>query len=105
MFNITNGDPRPFGELLEQLLTGLGLPLRPRRVPARAAYALAGLLEVVCGALPGGPSPPMTRYTITTIAHSQTLDISKARELLGYRPVVSLDESLAGYAVESGARV
>lgn len=105
VFNITNGDPRPFGELLEQLLTGLGLPLRPRRVPARAAYALAGLLEVVCGILPGRPEPPMTRYTITTIAHSQTLDISKARELLGYEPVVSLDESLAGYAGDRGARV
>jgi len=97
-FNVTNGDPRPFGDLLEQLLTGLGLPLRPRPVPARAAYALAGVLEAVCGVLPGRPEPPMTRYTITTIAHSQTLDISKARELLGYEPVTSLDESLAGYA-------
>lgn len=97
-FNITNGDPRPFGAVLEQLLRGLDLPLRGRRVPARGAYALAGALEAVCALLPGRPEPPLTRYTVTTIAHSQTLDISKARRLLGYEPEVSLDESLAGYA-------
>lgn len=97
-FNVTNGDPRPFGEVLEQLLRGLDLPLRGRPVPSRAAYALAGVLEGVCSVLPGRPEPPMTRYTVTTIAHSQTLDISKARRLLGYEPEVTLDESLAGYA-------
>ena len=97
-FNVTNGYLRPFGEVLEQLLRGLDLPLRGRPVPARVAYALAGVLEGVCSVLPARPEPPMTRYTVTTIAHSQTLDISKARRLLGYEPEVTLDESLAGYA-------
>ncbi|MDT0118023.1 NAD(P)-dependent oxidoreductase [Microbacterium sp. PRF11] len=97
-FNITNGDPRPFRAVLEQLLEGLGLEPRYRRVPTAIAYGAAALLEAVCGILPGHPEPPVTRYTVTTIAHSQTLDISRARDLLGYRPEVSLDESLAGYA-------
>ncbi|MFJ4038920.1 NAD-dependent epimerase/dehydratase family protein [Microbacterium sp. NPDC090007] len=96
--NITNGDPRPFRAVLEQLLGELGLEPRYRRVPTRVVYAAAGFLEVVCGLLPGHPEPPVTRYTVTTIAHSQTLDISRARDLLGYRPIVSLDQSLAGYA-------
>lgn len=99
-FNISNGDPRPFRALLEQLLAALDIEPRFRAVPARAAYALGGILEGVCAVLPGRPEPPMTRYTVTTIAHSQTLDISKARRMLGYEPVVSLDESLAGYAHE-----
>ncbi|WP_295787052.1 NAD(P)-dependent oxidoreductase [uncultured Microbacterium sp.] len=97
-FNITNGDPRPFRAVLEQLLGELGLEPRYRRVPTAAAYGVATVLEAVCGLLPRHPEPPVTRYTVTTIAHSQTLDISRARDLLGYRPVVSLDESLAGYA-------
>lgn len=97
-FNITNGDPRPFRAVLEQLLAGLGLEPRYRPVPTTVAYGVAALLEAVCGVLPGYPEPPVTRYTVTTIAHSQTLDISRARDLLGYRPEVSLDESLAGYA-------
>lgn len=96
--NVTNGDPRPFVDLLDQLLTGLGLPLRHRRLPAGPVYGLAGVLEAVCAVLPGRPEPPVTRYTVSTITHSQTLDISRAREVLGYRPVVTLDESLASYA-------
>nr|WP_154922408.1 NAD-dependent epimerase/dehydratase family protein [Microbacterium testaceum] len=97
-FNITNGDPRPFRAVLEQLLAGLGLEPRYRPVPAPVAYGVAALLEAVCSVLPGYPEPPVTRYTVTTIAHSQTLDITRARDLLGYRPEVSLDESLARYA-------
>ena len=97
-FNITNGDPRPFVALLDQLLTGLGLPLRHRRLPAELVYGVAAVLETVCGVLPGRPEPPVTRYTVSTITHSQTLDISRAREVLGYEPVVTLDESLASYA-------
>jgi nucleoside-diphosphate-sugar epimerase len=97
-FNITNGDPRPFRAVLEQLLAGLGLEPRYRPVPTTVAYGVAALFEAVCGVLPGHPEPPVTRYTVTTIAHSQTLDISRARDLLGYRPAVSLDQSIAGYA-------
>ncbi len=97
-FNITNGDPRPFRAVLEQLLEGLRLEPRYRRVPTAVAYRVAALLEAVCGVLPRHPEPPVTRYTVTTIAHSQTLDISRARDLLGYRPVISLDQSLASYA-------
>lgn len=97
-FNVTNGDPRPFVELLDQLLTGLGLPLRHRPLPAGAVYGIAAALEAVCGVLPGRPEPPVTRYTVSTITHSQTLDISRARDVLGYAPAVTLDASLASYA-------
>ncbi|RKR75277.1 NAD-dependent epimerase/dehydratase family protein [Frondihabitans australicus] len=106
VFNITNGDPRPFVDLLDQLLDGFGLPHRHRPLPARLVYGLAGVLEAVCGVLPGRPEPSLTRYTVTTIAHSQTLDISRARRMLGYEPRVTLDESLASYvgAAAAGSR-
>lgn len=97
-FNITNGDPRPFVALLDQLLDGLGLPRRHRHLPAGAVTVVAGLLEAVCSVLPGHPEPPVTRYTVSTITHSQTLDTTRARRVLGYVPRVSLDDSLASYA-------
>lgn len=97
-FNITNGDPRPFRDLLDRLFTLLGRTPRYRALPTRPLYAVAGLLEQLYARLPGHPEPPLTRYTLATIAYSQTLDISKARTLLGYTPHVTLDESLAGYA-------
>ncbi len=96
--NITNGDPRPFGYLIAQLLSDLDLPPRYLRIPAPLALVAGGALERVCAVLPGRPEPPMTRYTVSTISFSQTLDITKARDLLGYAPIVTLDETLAGYA-------
>ncbi|KTR52812.1 NAD-dependent epimerase/dehydratase family protein [Curtobacterium oceanosedimentum] len=106
-FNITNGDPRPFVELLDQLLTGLGVRPRYLRLPAGPVSALAAVLEAVCTVLPGRPEPPITRYTVSTIAHSQTLDLTRARRVLGYEPVVGLDAALASYAVagQRGRRV
>ena len=95
VYNITNGDPRPFRVLLDQLLTACGLPLRHRRLPRGAAWAAATALEAVCGLLPGRPEPPLTRYTLTTIGYAQTLDISRARAELGYAPDVGLDDALA----------
>jgi nucleoside-diphosphate-sugar epimerase len=104
-FNVTNGDPRAFVDLLDQLLTGMGLPLRHRHLPAGAVAGLATVLEAVCGVLPGRPEPPVTRYTVSTITHSQTLDITRARTVLGYEPVVSLDDALASYATTATAAV
>lgn len=97
-FNITNDDPRTFRTLLEQLFTVLGRTPRYRNLPTKPLYAVAGLLETIYALLPTRPEPPLTRYTLSTIAYSQTLDISQARTLLGYTPHVSLDESLASYA-------
>jgi len=104
VYNISNGDPRPFRDLLEGLLARLGERPRFRRLPRRAAWALAAAMEAVCGALPGRPEPPLTRYTLSTIAYSQTLDISRARDELGYAPAVSIDEALDRAVADLRAR-
>ncbi|MGN8025902.1 NAD-dependent epimerase/dehydratase family protein [Microbacterium sp. 22242] len=104
VYNISNGDPRPFRALLEALLARLGEQPRFRRLPRRAAWLLAAGMEAVCAALPGRPEPPLTRYTLCTIAYSQTLDISRARAELGYTPEVSLDEALDRAVADVRAR-
>lgn len=98
VYNISNGDPRRFRELLTTLLELMGQTPRFRPMSRRVAWALASALERVCAALPGRPEPPLTRYTLSTIAYSQTLDITCAREELGYRPEVTLDAALATVA-------
>ncbi|QNP55540.1 NAD-dependent epimerase/dehydratase family protein [Tessaracoccus defluvii] len=103
-YNITNGDPRPFRELLDRLLTLVGETPRYRRVSIRVLYPLAAVLEKLYAVLPGYPEPPLTRYTLTTIAYSQTLDISRARADLGYVPRVSLDDALAAFAATRATR-
>ena len=47
---------------------------------------------------PGGAEPRLTRYGMALLAYSMTLDISDARQKLGYTPSVSVDEGLKRYA-------
>lgn len=98
MYNISNEDPRPFRELLTGLLELMGETPRLRPLNRRIAWTLASVLEGVCAVLPGRPEPPLTRYTLSTIAYSQTLDITRAKKELGYRPEVTLDDALVRVA-------
>ncbi len=98
VYNISNGEPRPFRDLLTTLLTLMGEQPRFRPIDRRVAWALASALEGFCSVLPNRPEPPFTRYTLSTIAYSQTLDITRARTELGYRPEVPLDDALVRVA-------
>lgn len=104
VYNITNDDPRRFRDVLEQLLRLLGEAPRLRPVNRRVAWAAAATLEGLHSVLPGRPEPPFTRYTLSTIAFSQTLDITRAKAELGYRPEISLDEALADVAADLRSR-
>lgn len=103
VYNITNDDPRPFRDLLTTLLELMGEAPRLRPMNRRFAWMLASALEAVCRVIPGRPEPPLTRYTLSTIAYSQTLDLTRAKAELGYRPLVSLDEALARAAADQKA--
>jgi nucleoside-diphosphate-sugar epimerase len=47
-------------------------------------------------ALSGGRiKPPISRQEFATIGGEVTIDISKARAQLGYRPVITIDEGMA----------
>ena len=97
VYNITNGEPTPFKELIEEALQGLGLPIRYKKLPAFLLGGLASSLEVLYRVLPLKGEPPLTRYTYYLLRYSQTLDISKAREELGYEPRISIKEGITQY--------
>ena len=97
VYNITNGEPTPFKELIEEALQGLELPIRYKKLPAFLLGGLASSLEVLYRFLPLKGEPPLTRYTYYLLRYSQTLDISKAREELGYKPRISIKEGIAQY--------
>ncbi|WP_336760545.1 NAD-dependent epimerase/dehydratase family protein [Paenibacillus sp. USHLN196] len=97
-YNISNGDPRTFSELVSSLFGMLDMPLRRRNIPYRTAYGVATLLERVHGFIPALGEPPLTRYTVGSLSIPQTLDITEAREQLGYVPRVSIEEGLQQFA-------
>lgn len=85
--NISGGRPVTIRALVEALGEVAGRPIRFRPLSASFALRAAGLLETVCGVLPGRPEPPVTRYGVAMLAFSQTFDLDRARSLLGYTPV------------------
>jgi nucleoside-diphosphate-sugar epimerase len=91
------GDPRPVSwrELFEGLARALGGP-RPRlNLPELLAYPLAGGLELGYRALRIRRPPPLTRYRILLAARDCHFVSHKARDLLGYRPRIELEEAIA----------
>lgn len=93
VFNISNGEPIEVRDLFARISAGFGLPLQAAPRPYFIADLAARLLEAGARLAPGW-EPPFTRYSLGAIAFSQTLDLSRAASLLGYRPRVSLDEGI-----------
>ena len=97
VYNITNGEPRAFRDLLEESLKGLGYPIKYRKIPASLLSGIASSLEFIYKTLNLKGEPPLTRYTYYLLRYSQTLDISKAERELGYHPKISISEGIEQY--------
>lgn len=96
-FNITNGEPMEFKALLELFLAAIGKRPHYIKLPFRLLYGVSAGLEWIYRKLGCSLEPPLTRYTVCTLGFAQTMDISKAKELLGYHPEKSLRESIEEY--------
>lgn len=98
VYNISNGEPIRFIDAVNRLFAEMGETPRFRRVSYRTASGIAVGLEAVYRLLKLNGEPPITRYSVGVVSRSQTLDIRKAREQLGYEPQVSLQEGFARFA-------
>lgn len=97
VYNVTNGEPRAFRNLIEETLRGLGYPIRYRKIPAPLVSAISSSLEFIYKSLKLKGEPALTRYTYYLLRYSQTLDISKAERDLGYRPKITISEGIEQY--------
>jgi nucleoside-diphosphate-sugar epimerase len=93
-YNISNGEPVVLWDLIEKIAKSLGYHLAGWHVPYGLADFLAGLMEVIYRFIPGRPEPPLTRYSVGIVALSTTLDITAARQELGYTPRISIEEGV-----------
>ena len=91
-YNISNGEPVKIWKLVERICTELNLPTPKRKISYRTANAAASALEFLYTLIPTHPEPPLTRVSVSMMANSTTLDISAAKNELGYQPKVSIDE-------------
>lgn len=97
-YNITNGEPVRFIDVLQHLFEQLGEPMRAKRIPYAAAYTVASIMEGVARITGSAKEPLLTRYSVGLLGKTQTLDISAAREKLGYAPRRTIREGIDLYA-------
>ncbi|GEB34091.1 MULTISPECIES: NAD-dependent epimerase/dehydratase family protein [Brevibacillus] len=93
-YNITNGEAVTLIDVLTDVFRRLDMPLRAKEVPYWQAYGAAWVLELLSRTVLGYREPILTRYSVGVLAKSQTLDITKARQELGYEPRVSIAQGI-----------
>jgi nucleoside-diphosphate-sugar epimerase len=104
---VTNGEPRPVGELLAGICTAFGVAVPRAHVPAGIAQVAGSAVEAVWRVRPGTDEPPMTRFLAEQLSTAHWFDQRRTRRDLRWEPSVSIDEgfrALAASAARSGVR-
>ena len=85
-FNVSDADTVSVDALLRTVLARTGVAIRLVHVPRAVAWGAATLLERLWVSTEGRRGPPLTRYVVGQLADEHTLDITRARTVLGYVP-------------------
>jgi nucleoside-diphosphate-sugar epimerase len=91
---ITDGEPVVFREFVTEMLRTQGVEPPDRSLPGWTAAPLARVCELAWK-LPLPGEPPMTKFRSWILTQECTIEIGKAREELGYKPLVSHEQGLA----------
>jgi 2-alkyl-3-oxoalkanoate reductase len=94
IFNITDGNPQNLWDFIGILLKEMDLKTDLKKVPYPLVYSLAFLQEKYNGFFKPDVEPALSCYGVGILRYCLTMDISKARQLLGYEPIMSSKESL-----------
>jgi nucleoside-diphosphate-sugar epimerase len=94
VYFVTDGEPVVFRDFITRLLATQGLEPPTRSVPLGVARAVAATSEAAWRLLPLPGRPPLTRLTVWVSGLETTIDITRAREELGYAPVTTIDQGL-----------
>ena len=92
---VTDGEPVVFREFVSAMLRTQDVEPPDRSLPAWTAAPLARVCEATWKVLPLPGEPPMTAFRSWLLTQECTIEIGKARDELGYRPIVSHQQGLA----------
>jgi len=94
IYFISQDEPVLLWEMVDNFLAAAGLPPVKGRVSAPMAFAVGHFLEFFYRFFGIKKEPPMTGFAAKELATSHWFDISRAKNDLGYVPVVSTREGL-----------
>jgi 2-alkyl-3-oxoalkanoate reductase len=92
-FNISAGDPVLMWDVLKYMMDKLGNQIPSKSVPYWVAISAAQAMEWYSKYI-SKKEPVLTKYSVGILAKSMTLNIDKAKELLGFVPIQKTIESV-----------
>ncbi|WP_411732389.1 NAD-dependent epimerase/dehydratase family protein [Paeniglutamicibacter sp.] len=103
---VTNGEPRPVGELIAGICRAGGVPAPRVSVPGWLARAAGSVIERAWKAAGARnlvhDEPPMTRFLAEQLSTAHWFDQRETREVLDWAPEVGIDEGLRRLAAHYG---
>jgi nucleoside-diphosphate-sugar epimerase len=87
----------PISKLFKMVMKTVGKEVEYKKINYNVMMALATVLELVAK-ITRGKEPMITKYGVGLIAYDQTLDLSHAKEILGYESQFTIEEGLERYA-------
>ena len=99
IFNVANGAPVKLWDTISEVLVRLDFPPPKKRVSIKVALFAAGLQEWIALNITKR-EPVLTRYGVGVLGYSHTLDISKAKDLLGYEPKLTVADAIDEFIKE-----
>jgi nucleoside-diphosphate-sugar epimerase len=91
---ISQGEPVNLWQWINELFVKAGVPPLKSTVPFFAAYGAGMFLENIHRILAPEKEPRMTRFLAEQLAKSHYFSIARAKEDLGYTPLVSSEEGM-----------
>ena len=95
IYFITDGTPHVFREFVSALLATQGISAPAKSIPRTLIRRFAQLGDGLNRLTAGRIQSPLNMQVFATSAVEVSLDITKARNELGYEPLVSLKQGLA----------
>lgn len=89
---LTNGQPRPIGEMIRRIAVAGGAQEPTLDLPSGLAKAAGSLIETFWDADKRGDEPPITRFLAEQMSTAHWFDQRRTREVLQWEPRISLDE-------------
>lgn len=89
---VTNGQPRPVGEIIAGMCAACGVAPPAYSVPAPLAYGLGLVMEKAWARFAPEQIPPLTSFLAEQLSTAHWFDQRQTQNLLGWVPAVPLEE-------------
>ena len=96
---LTNGEPRPVGDLLAGICLAAGVRPPQWSIPAWMGRTAGSAIERAWTIAPRADEPPMTRFLAEQLSTAHWFDQRETRRALAWTPTVSIDEGLRRLAI------